>query len=163
MSREPFDYGGDDDSPSRSTDPLSELDAMLGTSGAEPRQRPAHSSLLAELDMRVIIQVVVAVVLIAVVGGLLARDAWARHARDTAFRQMMDANDRRDYLRVIQGAEKFLTNPPRNDSSDARKANVVSLYSEALMHWVAQQPGKLDANAHAHIARYKQLVKITDK
>ena len=152
---------GGDDSAARATKPLNELDDLLGTSGGE-RHRPAHNSLLTELDMRVMLQMVVAVVLLAVAGGLLARDVWARQARDTAFRQMMDANGRREYLHVIEGAEKFLTHPPTSGGKDAREANVVSLYSEALVHWVAQQPGKLDADTLAHVARYKQLVKSKD-
>jgi hypothetical protein len=166
MSTGPFDYGDDDDdSSARGNNSFNELDDILGTSGAEHRRPPPspRNSLLADLDMRVILQVVVAVVLLALAGGLVARDAWARRARDTAFNQMVDATGKREYLRVIEGAEKFLTHPPSNGGKDAREANVVSLYSEALVHWVAQQPGKLDDTALKRIGRYKQLVKSTDK
>lgn len=163
MSLEKFDYGDDEDSSSSATTPLGELDELLGTSGGEHRGQPRRNSLLAELNMRVILQVAMAVVLLAVAGGLLAREAWARQARDTAFKQMTEANGRREYLHIIEGAEKFLTHLPGNGSKDARQANVVNLYSEALVHWVAQQPGKLDAPALARVERYKQLVKSNDQ
>ena len=113
--------------------------------------------------MRVTVQVVVAVILLTVAGGLIIRDSWARRVRDTAYRQMLDANSRREYLRVIEGAENFLTHESLNGSSDTREGGVISLYSEALVHWVAQRPGKLDADAHTQIARYKKLVKSPDK
>jgi hypothetical protein len=161
MSFDTFDYGGDDESAARATKPLSEFDDLLGTSGAERARAPAHNSLLANLDMRVMVQVVVAVVLLIVASGIFARDAWARQARDTAFRQMTDAQGRREYLRVIEGAEKFLTHQPLNGGNDPRAPNVVNLYSEALVHWVAQQPA-LDDGARAHIKRYEQLVKNMD-
>ncbi|HEX8140680.1 MAG TPA: hypothetical protein VF544_24145 [Pyrinomonadaceae bacterium] len=165
MSLGTFDYGGDDDSSAREKSPLGELDDLLGMGGAADERRRANPrpSLLAELDMRVMIQVAAAVVLLLVAGGLLARDIWARHARDAAFRQMLEANSRGESLHVIESAEKFLTHRPLNGSRDAREADVVGLYSEALVHWVAEQPGKLDANALAHVARYKQLVKAGNK
>ncbi|HVG33779.1 MAG TPA: hypothetical protein VM911_11880 [Pyrinomonadaceae bacterium] len=163
MPFETIDYGGDDDSTSRESGPPNELDDIFGTPVTERRRPPARASLLAELDMRVMLQVLVAFVLLLVAGGLLARDVWVRKARDTAFRQMVDANSRREYLHVIEGAEKFLSHAPLNGSRDAREADVISLYSEALVHWVAQQPGKLDSNALAHVSRYKQLVKNSNK
>lgn len=165
MTPEEFDYGGDDDSktPTRGTKTLNELDELLGASGTEEKRAPKRSPLLAELDLRVTLQVAVAVVLLSVAGVLLIRGAWARQTRDTSFRQMVDAAGRREYLSVIEAAEKFLTHMPLNGSRDAREEQVVSLYSEALVHWVAQQPGKLDAAATARVERYRQLVKSHEK
>jgi hypothetical protein len=163
MSLETFDYGDDDDSLTPEVKSFNELDDLFGTSGAEQQRSTKHNSLLTELNIRVMLQLVVAVLLLAVAGVLLVRDVWARQARDTAFHQMVDATGRGEYLRVIEGAEKFLTRSPLNGSNDAREANVVSLYSEALMHWVAQQPGKLDTAALAYVRRYQQLVKSGDK
>lgn len=163
MPLNPFDYG-DDDSSARDSTPLNELDELLGAPSGDGARRPSPgNSLAAELDMRVAMQAVAAVVLLAVAGGLLARDAWSRRARAEAFRQMTEAGARREHLRVIVGAEKFLTHRPLNGSRDAREADAVGLYSEALVHWVAQQPGKLDDTARAHITRYNQLVKSGDK
>jgi hypothetical protein len=163
MSLEEFDYGGDDNTSAPETKSLNELDDLLGTSGTEDRRPRKHKSLLAELNMRVMLQVAVAVVLLSVAGVMLVRDVWARQTRDTAFRRMIDANGRREYLRAIEAAEKFLTQMPLNGSRDVREENVVSLYSEALVHWVAQQSGKLDPSALARVARYQQLVKSHDK
>lgn len=163
MSQDPFDYGGHDDSPARAATSLDGLDELLGVSGVEPRPKPTHNSLLAELDMRITLQVVVAVILLAAAGGLLAREMWARQARDTAYSQMLEASGRREYLRVMEGAEKFLTHQPLNGSGDMRAANAVNLYSEALVHWVAQQPDTLDDAARARVARHKQLVNSKDR
>jgi hypothetical protein len=165
MSLETFDYGGDDSSTEEVEAP-NELDNLFDPSAtSDTKQRPprGNNSLLAELNMRIVLQVVVAVVLLAVAGGLLARDVWARSARDTAFRQMIESNDRREYVRVIEAAESFLNNQPLNRNSDNRETTVVSLYGEALVHWVAQQPGQLNPDAHARIARYKKLVKSPDQ
>lgn len=156
MPLETFDYGNDHESPGNDR-PISELDDLFGTSAGEPRRRPARDP-LGNLDMRVAIQVVVAIILVVVAGALLARDAWARQARDNAFRQMNEANSRHEYARVVEAAERFLTSQPFNRTKDDREPNVVSLYSEALVHWVAQQPGPLDDKTRAHVTRYKQLV-----
>lgn len=159
MDSDIFDYG--DESSRRDADSPAELGDLFGQSEPARRQpsRPPGSG----LDMRVTVQVVIAVVLLIIAGALLARDAWSRRARDTAFHQIIEANNKREYLRVIEAAENFLSHQPLNGSRDAREGGIVSLYSEALVHWVAQQPGSLDAKAHAHIARYKQLVKSPDK
>ena len=156
-----IDYGADDDSSTRDAAAPNEYADIFGQSDSE---RPRPSRLPdAGLDMRVTVQVVVAVILLVIAGGLLARDAWSRRARDTAFHQAIEANSKREYLRVIQAAESFLTHQSVNGGRDSREDGVVSLYSEALVHWVAQQPGQLDANAHARVARYKQLVKSPAK
>jgi hypothetical protein len=161
MNSDPFDYGGDDDSPTKDATPSNQLDEIFGSSDSE-HPRPNHQP-NGGLGMRVTVQVVVAVILLTLAGGLLARDVWARRTRDTAFRHMIDANNKREYLRVMEAAEKFLTYKSLNGSGDTREGGVANLYGEALVHWVAQQPGKLDANAHAHVARYKKLVKNPDK
>jgi hypothetical protein len=161
MTSDIFDYGGDDASSSQSASMPKELGDIF--SPADPAPRKGRNRIDLGWDTRILVQVAVAVVLLAVAGGLLARNAWARHARDTAFRQMIEANSRRDYRRVIEAAESFLTHKPLNRSGDIREASVVGIYSEALVHWVAQQSGKLDANVLGHVTRYKQLVKSPDK
>lgn len=161
MSSDIFDYGDDDDSSSQAASIPNELGDIFSSPDSAFRKGPKR--LEPGWETRIMVQVAAAVVLLAVAGGLLARDAWARRARDTAFRQMIDANSRRDYRRVIEAAESFLTHKPLNRSGDIREASVVGIYSEALVHWVAQQPGKLDSNVLSHVTRYKQLVKSPDK
>jgi hypothetical protein len=161
MEPEIFDYGDEEDSSRQNNNTASELGDIFGPPDTDQPRTSVRTN--AGLDMRVTVQVVVAVILLVVAGGLLARDAWSRRARDTAFHQVIEANSKRDYLRVIQAAESFLTHQSVNGGRDAREDGVVSLYSEALVHWVAQQPGQLDANAHARVARYKQLVKSPAK
>lgn len=162
MPLEDFDYGSDEDLSSTASTSNGELDTFFGVSGGEQRRAPKRQSVLAELNTRVILQVAVAVVLLAIGGGLLAREAWARRARDMSFKQMTEAREKREHLRIIEGAEKFLTHLPSN-SSDAREADVINLYSEALVHWVANQPGNLDAPALARVERFKKLVKDGEK
>lgn len=163
MSSEEFDYGSDEDNTSaHEARSSNEIDDLLGTPGTTHRRLAKRGSPLAELDIRVTLQVVVAILLLSVAGVMAVRDVSARQTRDTAFRQMMEANSQRDYLHVIEAAEKFLTQMPLNGSRDVREENVVNLYSAAIVHWVAQQPGKLDTNVLARIARYRQLVKSQD-
>ncbi len=100
-----------------------------------------------------------AAVLLAAAAGLFAHDLLARRKRDAAFQQVLAANDRREYLRVIDGAEQFLTNRPLSGAADGREEGVVGLYSEALVHWVAQRPGQLDADALARVERFRRLTK----
>jgi hypothetical protein len=161
MNSDIFDYGDDDPSSSQTASVPNELGDIFSATAPAPRK--GTKKFESGWETRIFVQVAVAVALLAVAGGLLARDAWARHARDTAFLQMTDANSRREYPRVIEAAETFLTHKPLNRGGDAREASVVGIYSEALVHWAAQQPGKLDANVLTHIARYKQLVKSTEK
>lgn len=156
MALEPFDYGTD--SAAVNIDPRNDLDELLGGTGAARPRQPSRESALTDLGMRVILQVAVAVILLAAAAGLFAYDIRARQKRDAAFQQVVSAHDRREYLRVIEGAEQFLTNPPLRGPRDGREESVVGLYSEALVHWVAQRPGSLDADALARVERFKRMV-----
>jgi hypothetical protein len=127
--------------------------------GADHETRERSRTITDGIDTRLAILVVVAIILVAIGGGLFARDAWARHIRDVAVRQIEKAKDSADYLAVIKASEDFLSHPPINGSKDDREATVIDRYSEALVHWIAQRPAKLDAPANDRIARYKQLVK----
>jgi len=158
MNLDDFDYGALG-SPTPETGTAGELSARDLTDDTPKRS----SSFIEHVDMRVAVQAVVAIILVAVAGGLFARETWARHIRDAAIRQIETASDRSDYLSVIKASENFLSHPPINGSRDAREATVINLYSEALVHWVAQQPAKLDEKGNERIARYKQLVKSPDK
>lgn len=159
MNSNDFDYGalGSSTPEPRMAKELSEVQVL--TSDTPKRS----SSFLEHLDTRIAVQVVLAVILVAIGGGLFARETWARSVRDAAVHQIETATDRSDYLSVIKASENFLSHPPINGARDNREATVINLYSKALVHWVAQQPAKLEANANERIARYKQLVKNLDK
>jgi hypothetical protein len=161
MALEPFDYGTD--SAASHTDPLNDLDEMLGGSGSARPRPPSRESAFADLGMRVILQVAVAVLLLAAAVGLFVYDTRARQKRDAAFQQVLSANDQREYLRVIEGAEQFLSNSSLNGADDGREESIVGLYKEALVHWVAQRPGGLDADALARVERFKRLAKSRGK
>lgn len=162
MSSDSFDYWGD--APARdAAPPLNDLDDLLGGGGAEPPRPAARESSFTDLGMRVILQVAVAAVLLTVAAGMFTHDILARRKRDAAFQQVLTANDRREYLRVIDGAEQFLTSRPLNAAADGREESVVGLYSEALVHWVAQRPGKLDPDALARVERFKRLTNSRGK
>jgi hypothetical protein len=160
MNSEDFDYGSLDSSSPKDKTPNEHSD-IFESFDTEPQQRSSRT--IDGLNIRVMIQVVCAVILLAVAGTILGREAWMRRTRDAAVRQIDEANSRRDYLSVIKAAEDFLTHPSTNGSRDEREATVKKLYGQALVHWVAQYPTKLDANAHECIARYKRLVKSPDK
>jgi hypothetical protein len=159
MNLDDFDYGALG-SPAPQTGTARELSETEVLTDERPKR---SSSFLEHLDTRVAVQVVVAVILVAAGVGLFVRETWARQIRDAAVRQIETANDRSDYLSVIKASENFLSHPPINGARDAREGTVVNRYSEALVHWVAQQPAKLDAKANERIARYKQLVKSPNK
>lgn len=153
MNSDDFDYGALDSSTRETVVPRE----LSENADYETRQR--SGSVTDGIDTRLAILVVVSIILIAIGGGLFARDAWAHHIRDVAIRQIEKARESADYLAVIKASEDFLSHPPINGSKDDREATVIDRYSEALVHWIAQRPAKLDAPANDRIARYKQLVK----
>ena len=85
MNSEDFDYGSLDSSSQKDETP-NELSDIFGSFDGEPQQRSSRT--LDGLNVRVMVQVVVAVILLAVAGTILGREAWMRRTRDAAVRQI---------------------------------------------------------------------------
>ncbi len=141
--------------PVRASAALAPATMAKATRGGEP----FGYWLFSRQNLRIKAQAAIAVLLLLLAGGLIVRNAYARRVRDTAFDQVVAANARHEHLRVIEGAEQFLAHPALG-GKDGREARVLSLYNEALVRWVAQQPGKLSEDALAHVSRYRQLVGV---
>lgn len=132
---------------------------MLAATEPSPKQagEPMDYWLMSRRDLRLKLQGVAAIVLLLVVGGLIFKDLRARSIRTATYHNILQAANDRQYLQVIQGAENFLSHP-LVATDDARDAEVIKLYNEALVLWVARQPGSLNTEAENHVKRYRELV-----
>lgn len=136
------------------------LEPPILTSVATKRKRSAEPFilwLLSRQDIRIKLQAVVATVLVLAAAGLTIQDTSVRSARDAAYRQILEANQGQDYLKVLEGAEKFFANTPLS-GKDGRNQQVKNLYSKALVRWFAQQTDPLNADTQARIKRYRALM-----
>ena len=113
--------------------------------------------LFSRQDIQIKAQVAVASVLMLTAGWLTFHDASVRSARDAAYQQILAAEQRQDYLKVLKGAEAFFANTPLS-GKDGRNQQVMQLYSKALVRWVAQQEGQLDGEAQKHLDRYRAVM-----
>jgi hypothetical protein len=104
---------------------------------------------------RVKIQCAVAIVLLALAFGLMWREMSHRKSRDTAYSQLQEAREARDYRRIVEGAEAFLSHPVLG--RDGREVEVKALYSEALVRWFVGQVPPQDQK-DAHLRRYSSLM-----
>lgn len=101
------------------------------------------------------LQCAVAVVLLLTAGTLALREYRHRQVRAEAYREIHLAKDRMDFPRMVEQAERFLTQS--TFGADAREAEVKALYSEALVRWVANQTAPLE-QTDLHAQRYRALV-----
>ncbi|NEO44390.1 MAG: hypothetical protein F6K55_09740 [Moorea sp. SIO4A3] len=138
--------------------PLSELPQLTPVS-VKPKQgaEPFLPWLFSHQDIRIKVQAAVASVLVLTAGGLTIQDKLIRSTRDTAYRQILEAEQQQDHLSVIKGAEKFFANSPIS-GKDQRDRQVMQLYSEALVRWVAQQEDPLDHKDQKHLDRYRAAI-----
>jgi hypothetical protein len=113
--------------------------------------------LFSRQDIRIKLQAAAASVLVLTAAGLTIQDTSVRSARDAAYRQVLEANQGQDYLKVLEGAEKFFANTPLS-GKDGRDEQVKNLSSEALVRWFAQQREPLNADAQARIKRYRAVM-----
>jgi hypothetical protein len=104
----------------------------------------------------------VALLLFLLAGGLWARESRARSARDAAYRQVIEAIDKRQYQEVLDGAESFLSHPPLK-AEDGRRTQVLAYYKDALVRFVMRQDGgELSPASAERIARYRRLAGATE-
>jgi len=122
------------------------------TRGGEPLAYWALSG----QDRRVKVQAIAAVALVLLGTGLIGRETFARQSRDAAYAQLEAASRDQQYLKVIDSAEQFLTHLPLS-GTDARREEVITVYGEALVRWVAAQLGQISADGLVHADRYRQL------
>ena len=129
--------------------------------GAEPLLPWLFSS----QDKRIKIQAAIASILILVAGGSGIQDRWRISARESAYQQILAAEQNQDNLSVVQGAETFFANSPLS-GKDGRNEQIRELYTQSLVRWFAQQENSPDADAQKHLERYRQVmnpVKSEDK
>lgn len=152
-------FGGTEEPVTPET-PVRPIESSLLVSAFTEHKRGAEPFmpwLFSRQDIRIKLQAAVASALILTAGGLTIQDTLARSARNAAYKQILEAEQRRDRLSVMKAAEVFFANTPVS-GKDERARQVRQLYSEALVHWVAQQGGQLDANDRVHINRYQAVM-----
>lgn len=110
-------------------------------------------------DQHIRVKLLAAVALFALLlaGGLTLTDGYQYMLRDTAYRQMLQAEQQHNYLDVMDQAAVFLTNKPFT-GNDSREQEVKVLYAEALVRWVTAQGDAQDPATLARIERYQTLV-----
>jgi hypothetical protein len=109
-------------------------------------------------DLRLKLQIAVALVAVLVVGGLTIRDILAHYTRDAAYHRLIAAAQQQDSRGIIDGAEVFLSHPSLS-GKDGRNQQVAKLYNEAFVRWFIDLDSELDTAAEARIGRYRTLTK----
>ncbi|HEU4710818.1 MAG TPA: hypothetical protein VFS76_04595 [Pyrinomonadaceae bacterium] len=118
---------------------------------------PFRTWLLSKRERRLKLQVAAAVVIFLVAGVVFLVDLRARSVRTASYQSILQGETNGNYLQVIDGAEAFLSHPLVMLADD-RDAEVVKRYSEALVMWVARQPGEGTPEITTRVERYQQLV-----
>lgn len=103
------------------------------------------------------IQVAAAMLLILLVGSLTFVNTQRQTVRDAAYQQMVEAVTRGDTYAVLLRAEAYLAHPPLS-RSDLRRAQVVELYSAALVDWFVATHTVPPSDRQKRIERYRALV-----
>lgn len=122
--------------------------------GAEP----FLAWLFSRQDRRIKLQATFASVLLLMTTGLILREQRVNAVRDGAYRKILVAKMQQDDLGIVENAELFFSDAPLG--KDGRNQQVINLYSESLVRWVAQQQEQLDANAQKHLERYRIALNI---
>jgi hypothetical protein len=141
-----------DDSPQLPAGPALAPTTTAATRGGEPFAYWVFSG----QDWRLKTQAAAAIALVLLGTGLIGRDTFAQRSRDAAYAQLEAAAQEQQHLKVIESAEQFLDHPPLS-GSDPRQDDVVALYGQALVRWVAAQPGEIGPDGVAHAERYRRL------
>ncbi|HEU4766347.1 MAG TPA: hypothetical protein VFS77_03205, partial [Pyrinomonadaceae bacterium] len=121
------------------------------------RAVPFQYWLLSGKGRRLKFQVAAAVILFVVVSSVFVIDMRARSVRTNSYQSILQGETNGNYLQVIDAAEAFLSHPLVMTADD-RDAEVVKRYSEALVMWVARQPGEGSSEITTRVERYQQLV-----
>ena len=99
-----------------------------------------------------------ALVALLIAGGLGLYELSTRSIRASAYAQLLDANQRDEFINVMESAETFLSRTPLS-GKDARESQVRDLYSQAFVNWFMQQPAlPQDSDVQSHVNRYQKLM-----
>ncbi|MDJ0569112.1 MAG: hypothetical protein QNJ53_08680 [Pleurocapsa sp. MO_192.B19] len=131
----------------------------------QPGAEPLLPWLFSPQDKRIKLQAIVAIALVLGAGGLRIQDRLRSSARETAYQEILAAEQIQDDLGLVQNAEVFFANSPLS-GKDGRNDQVMELYTESLVRWYAQQEISPDASARKHLERYHQVMetfKVEDK
>jgi hypothetical protein len=113
--------------------------------------------LFSRQDRRIKLQAVLASILLLASSGIMLRERRVNTTRDSAYQQILEAKSQQNDLGVVENAELFLADAPLG--TDKRNEQVMSLYSESLVRWFAQQGDQLDSSALQHLERYRTALK----
>jgi hypothetical protein len=112
--------------------------------------------LFSRQGMRLKAQASLALLVLLCALSLAGFDSLRRSGQDHAYATLMAAANDRDFSRVIDASEDFLSHPALHH--DARTPQVEGLYSEALVRWFSLIPGTPDQGALERVRRYQQLL-----
>lgn len=138
------------------TPPNSPLLTPISTK-RKPGADPFLTWLFSSQDIRLKSQAVVAIVLVVIAGTLTIQDLSALSVRNAAYQKILQAEQQQEILDIVKGAEEFFSKTPVV-GKDGREQQVMQLYSEALVRWVAQQGEQLDAKTKVRIDRYQAVL-----
>jgi hypothetical protein len=118
--------------------------------------------LFSRQNIRLKLQAVIAIILVLTAGMVTIQDLSIRSAQNAAYQQILEAEQQQDVLGVVQGAEAFFEPTPLN-KNDKRNQQVMKLYSEALVRWMAQQENPGSEQAQLHVERYQSVIKSSNQ
>jgi hypothetical protein len=117
---------------------------------------PVAYWLFSRQDLRVKLQLAVAVALLITASVFLVRDTYSRAIRNVAYRQVIQAAAIDHDDGVIKAAENFLT--AKVLAPDKRQEEVFRLYDQSFARWFVSRAHDIDAGAEGRIERYRTLV-----
>jgi hypothetical protein len=101
-------------------------------------------------------RLVLAAVAVFAASGFAAREQTLLAQRDRAYSVVAEASRRQDDIAAMEAAAEFLSARPF--AADSRKAEVVSAYQRAFVHWIAELQGDFKPVHQPIVDRYRQLV-----
>jgi hypothetical protein len=137
---------------------------IITTPAGEVKQKeePFMYWFFSRKGIRYHLQIVLLFILIAIVAVIAIKDHKKHLSRDTSFKQITESGKADDFVKIIQGAEKFFSVKPLT-KNDEREHYVKKLYDKAILRMFAEQTAELDANALEHFKRYRHLIVDTGK
>lgn len=112
---------------------------------------------LSRQDLRIKAQVIIAIALLIFAGVSAVKSSTNLKNRNAAYQQIMKASQNKDFLKIIERSEIFLSQNPLS-GKDSREPIVVDLYNEAIVRWIIMEKNELDKKAKDHVQRYKEFI-----
>jgi tetratricopeptide (TPR) repeat protein len=138
-------------------EPIGELIALPSPpNGRRKAEEPFDFWLFSRRGLLLKVEAIAGLVLLAVGIGLTVQKIESYHARDEAYGRIVRAEEKRDYLEIIQGSEAFLAHRALR-GRDVREARVLKLYDEAIVRWFVGRGASTDAQTLEHVQRYRRL------